>query len=78
MDSLFLQAVQVASSIADRICINSKGKLQPTISARYLTACTPTTFGCNGGDELKAWAVWEDYGVVTGGTYGSKSVSKLN
>lgn len=42
-----------------------------------MTACTPITFGCSGGDELRAWMVWEKDGIVTGGPYGSKNVSEL-
>lgn len=75
-NKLFLfQAVSVATAIQDRICIHSDGKLQPQISARNLLSCEKLSAGCNGGFSINAWLYWKQYGLVSGGPYGSNVVS---
>lgn len=69
------QAVSVATTISDRICIHSNGKLQPEISGRHLMTCS-RGYGCYGGGPFIAWAYWKSDGLVTGGSYGSKVVSR--
>lgn len=71
------QAVSVATTISDRICIHSEGQLQPEISARNLLSCDHTegSDGCFGGWPYYALVYWTKNGLVTGGSYGSKSVS---
>lgn len=42
-------AFGAVEAMSDRICIASKGKLQPTLSARdLLSCCKACGFGCNG------------------------------
>lgn len=44
-------AFGAVEAMSDRVCIASKGKQQPTLSARdLLSCCTGCGFGCNGGD----------------------------
>lgn len=70
------QAVAVASSISDRICIHSKGKLQTEISAKNLLACEDDfSAGCSGGYPYYAWVHWKEEGLVTGGSYRTQIVS---
>lgn len=69
------QAVSVAAAIQDRICIYSDGQFQPKISARNLLSCEKLSSGCDGGYSIQAWLFWQQYGLVTGGPYGSNIVS---
>lgn len=68
--------MSVASTISDRICIHSYGKLQTEISAKNLIACNDwVSDGCGGGVSYYAWLYWKSEGIVTGGLYGSNIVS---
>lgn len=72
-------AFAVAHAISDRICIASKGKLKPWISAQDIMECTgapedeegsSTIIGraCNGGWDSAAWYHYVHQGFVTGST----------
>jgi len=63
-------AFGAVEAMSDRICIASKGKQQPTLSARDLLSCCKNCgFGCNGGDPFQAWSYWHTRGIVTGSNY---------
>jgi len=63
-------AFGAVESISDRICISSKGKEKPHISATDLLSCCATCgFGCQGGYPGAAWQYWVRSGLVTGGQY---------
>jgi len=69
-------AVAAAETISDRICIASKGKQTPRISATDLLSCCLTAQGCTGqddgcagGDPQAAWDFWIRSGLCTGGNY---------
>jgi len=71
-------AFGAASSITDRICIATGGRVNPIISAEELVSCCsvfhaplqcPTDQGCNGGQVGDPWSYWHSKGVVTGGLY---------
>lgn len=69
------QAVAVASTITDRLCIHSGGRIGTHISEQdLLTCCTNCGSGCDGGDPAEAWKYWKKYGIVSGGAYGSAQV----
>ncbi|PAV58725.1 hypothetical protein WR25_17599 [Diploscapter pachys] len=57
-------------AISDRICISTKGKSQPIISAAELMeCCADCGEGCYGGWPYEAWKFWVERGIVTGGDY---------
>ena len=65
-------AFAVAEVISDRICIKSKGKEQPIISANELITCCNFCFnetslkkGCGGGYDLSAYLYWIYFGLPT-------------
>lgn len=63
-------AFGAVEAMTDRICIASKGKVKPTLSARdLLSCCSACGFGCNGGDPYQAWSYWHTTGIVTGSNY---------
>jgi cathepsin B len=63
-------AFGAVEAMSDRVCIASKGRLQPTLSARdLLSCCSMCGFGCNGGDPYQAWSYWHTHGIVTGSNY---------
>jgi cathepsin B len=63
-------AFGAVEAMSDRVCIASKGRQQPTLSARDLLSCCKTCgFGCNGGDPYQAWSYWHTAGIVTGSNY---------
>nr|AGN52668.1 cathepsin B [Channa striata] len=65
-------AFGAAEAISDRVCIQSKGKVNVEISAEdLLTCCDSCGFGCNGGYPSAAWDFWTNSGLVTGGLYDS-------
>nr|XP_005160989.1 cathepsin Bb isoform X1 [Danio rerio] len=65
-------AFGAVESISDRICIHSKGKQSPEISAEdLLSCCDQCGFGCSGGFPAEAWDYWRRSGLVTGGLYNS-------
>jgi cathepsin B len=67
-------AFGAVEAMSDRVCIASKGKQQPTLSARdLLSCCTGCGFGCNGGDPYQAWSFWHTEGIVTGSNYSANA-----
>ncbi|CAI5451556.1 unnamed protein product [Caenorhabditis angaria] len=64
-------AFGAAETISDRICIESSGKEQPTISADDILACCGSSCGngCDGGYPIAAIRWYVKTGVVTGGGY---------
>jgi len=63
-------AFGAVEAMSDRICIHSKGKAQPSLSARdLLSCCKDCGFGCNGGDPYQAWNFWHIEGIVTGSNF---------
>lgn len=63
-------AFGAVEAMSDRICIASKGKYKPKLSAENLVACCPTCgMGCHGGFPPQAWSYWKRYGLVTGDLY---------
>uniref|UniRef100_A0AC34RBL6 Peptidase C1A papain C-terminal domain-containing protein n=1 Tax=Panagrolaimus sp. JU765 TaxID=591449 RepID=A0AC34RBL6_9BILA len=65
-------AIAATAVISDRICIKSKGKEQPFVSAQDLISCCKDCGGCHG----TVWALlsfnhWRDHGIVSGGPYRS-------
>ncbi|XP_054163771.1 cathepsin B-like [Oppia nitens] len=66
-------AVSTTSVMSDRICIASKGKLQPIISAQNVVSCCNkySCRGCDGGMNPSSWSYYVNDGIVTGGLYDS-------
>ncbi|XGW24171.1 hypothetical protein V3C99_005960 [Haemonchus contortus] len=71
-------AVAAASTMSDRLCIQSKGKIKTLISdTDILSCCQPLCGdGCNGGSLMRAWYYARDHGVCSGGRYEEKGVCK--
>ncbi|XGW24199.1 hypothetical protein V3C99_005970, partial [Haemonchus contortus] len=71
-------AVSAAETMSDRICVQSKGRVQKMISDVDILACCGRECGrgCNGGMDHKAWEYVKEFGVVTGGRYQEKGVCK--
>nr|AFM37365.1 cathepsin B2 [Dictyocaulus viviparus] len=70
-------AFGAAEAMTDRICIASKGAIQFTVSADdLLSCCDECGFGCDGGFPYAAWNYWVEKGIVSGGSYTSKSGCK--
>ena len=64
---MYVYQVEAAS---DRICVASKGVLQPRISSENMVSCcTECGYGCNGGYPIDAWRYLAETGVPTGGLY---------
>lgn len=61
--------------MSDRICIHTGGQSKPEVSAKFILSCSFQSKGCDGGHPYYAWLAWEADGVVTGGPYGSRTVS---
>ena len=62
-----------AEAASDRICVASKGVLQPRISTENLVSCCRSCgYGCEGGYPIDAWRYLAKTGVPTGGLYGDK------
>nr|QOV03101.1 cathepsin B7 [Mahanarva fimbriolata] len=65
-------AVAAASSMSDRLCIASGGKINVNISSeQVLSCCSYCGDGCNGGYPDEAWKYASRAGIVSGGDYGS-------
>jgi len=63
-------AFSVVNSLSDRICIASRGKKQPVLSAEnLLSCCLYCGNGCNGGNPFLALDYISRYGIPTGGRY---------
>jgi cathepsin B len=64
---------------SDRVCIETKGADQPTLSARNLLSCSTNggSDGCGGGFPDSAWQYLTTTGVVTGGDYGDDSLCQM-
>ena len=61
----------------DRICIHSKGQLQPKLSILYLiTCCTQCGGGCTECYNSYAFQFWKNNGIPTGGPYGDTTTCK--
>jgi len=58
-------AFGAVESLADRFCIQSKGKTKVVLSAQDLTSCDGSNGGCNGGFPLSAWKYMQSTGVVS-------------
>lgn len=64
------QAFGAVEAMSDRICIKSKGKHKPFLSAENLVSCCSSCgMGCNGGFPHSAWLYWKNQGIVTGDLY---------
>ncbi|VDK84599.1 unnamed protein product [Litomosoides sigmodontis] len=65
-------AVSAASVMSDRLCIATNYSNQNQISAEDLLSCCAECGGCQGSYwALSAFIYWRNYGLVTGGDYGS-------
>ncbi|CAH8559778.1 unnamed protein product [Schistosoma guineensis] len=63
-------AFGAVEAMSDRICIKSKGKHRPFLSAENLVSCCSSCgMGCNGGFPHSAWLYWKNQGIVTGDLY---------
>ena len=62
-------------ALNDRYCIGSGGEFTTLLSVSDTTACCSGlkcfSFGCDGGQVGTPWTWFYNYGVVTGGDYGS-------
>ncbi|KAG8223838.1 hypothetical protein J437_LFUL007859 [Ladona fulva] len=68
-------AFAAVSSMSDRICIKSNGRINVNISAEHvLSCCTTCGEGCDGGYPKEAWKFWTSNGIVTGGDFNSRVV----
>lgn len=69
------QAVAVASTLTDRLCIATDGNFTKDLSAQNLMTCgDDEQTGCNGGSAFRAWEFTMTNGIVTGGKFNSKQV----
>ncbi|XP_077514647.1 cathepsin B-like [Amblyomma americanum] len=65
-------AFGATEAMSDRVCIQTKGRVQVNISAEdLLTCCDSCGAGCNGGYPAAAWEFYKTDGIVTGGLYGT-------
>ncbi len=66
-----------ANAMSDRLCIHSGGKLQTLVSPDNVMSCSLSRgrekywIGCGGGIADGGWCLWYNYGIVSGGPYGS-------
>ncbi|KAF7259452.1 hypothetical protein EG68_03046 [Paragonimus skrjabini miyazakii] len=70
-------AIGAVSAMSDRMCIKTYRNKYPVtveLSARDLMACCEQCgFGCVGGWIGDAWDYWRDYGIVSGGGFGTQT-----
>jgi cathepsin B len=68
-------AFGAVEAMTDRICIHSNGQMKPRLGAEDLLTCCGFLCGdgCNGGFPLNAWKFYQHHGIVTGGSYETKS-----
>ncbi|CAG9531643.1 unnamed protein product [Cercopithifilaria johnstoni] len=65
-------AISAASVMSDRLCIATNSSNQKQISAEDLISCCAECGGCQGSHwALSPFIHWRNYGLVTGGDYGS-------
>ncbi|KAJ8965343.1 hypothetical protein NQ317_018796 [Molorchus minor] len=70
-------AVAAVEAMTDRLCIHSDGEHQESVSSEdLLSCCDYCGSGCNGGVMTLAWHYWLNYGIVTGGEYGTTTGCK--
>jgi len=61
-------AVAAVTSMSDRLCIASQGKVNVSLSAEDLVSCCHICgLGCNGGYPSMAWQYFKHWGLVSGG-----------
>ncbi|XGW24206.1 hypothetical protein V3C99_005973 [Haemonchus contortus] len=71
-------AVSAAETMSDRICVQTRGKVQKLISDVDILACCGDACGegCEGGYDHKAWEFAKEFGVCTGGRFQEQGVCK--
>ncbi|XGW24209.1 hypothetical protein V3C99_005975, partial [Haemonchus contortus] len=71
-------AVSAAEAMSDRICVQTKGRVQKLISGADILACCGSECGkgCEGGYHHKAWEFAKKFGVCTGGRFHERGVCK--
>lgn len=57
-------AFSASSTLSDRFCIATKGKLRPILSPQDFISCDSSNFGCEGGQMDRAWGYLEKNGIV--------------
>jgi len=62
-------AFGAVESLQDRLCIESKGTVNTSLSEQLLVSCDSTNSGCDGGDPLTAWEFLKSKGTVTQACY---------
>jgi len=58
-------AFSVSTTLSDRFCIASKGKLTPTLSPQYIVSCDKGDLACDGGELNTVWKFLEENGTTT-------------
>ncbi|XGW24195.1 hypothetical protein V3C99_005968 [Haemonchus contortus] len=71
-------AVSAASTMSDRICVQSGGKVKKILSDTDIISCCGNACGdgCEGGYHTEAWAYVKRYGVCSGGRFEEPGVCK--
>jgi len=73
-------AMAGATAFADRACIQTNGEINHSFSTQDVLecchGCTPFGGGCEGGYMPQNWISFKNYGVVSGGLYGSNKGCK--
>lgn len=62
-------AFGAVESLEDRLCIQSQGKTNVSLSEQLLVSCDNDNSGCDGGDPLSAWQFLQSSGTVTEACY---------
>jgi len=57
-------AFSASSTLADRFCIASKGKIKSVLSPQYMLSCDHSNKACHGGLLDKAWSFLEESGIT--------------
>ena len=57
-------AFSASTTLADRFCIASEGKIKTVFSPQYMVSCNSSNKGCNGGLLDKAWEFLEETGIT--------------